>query len=74
MVRFQGGGLEMRFFSINSVIPWSFVAAVAVRMGQNAAMGLTGLYGTVFEHQGTGFVVFVTLTAVGVPLPRLGPN
>lgn len=73
MVRFQYGGLELSFFSMNTVIPWSFVATVAARLRQNAVMGFTGLYGTVFAHETAGLVVFVTLTASGVPVPWVGP-
>lgn len=73
MVQFQSGGLQMRFFSTNALIPWSFVATVAARLRQNAARGFTGLYGTVFVHETTGLAVFVTLTAAGVPVPRVWP-
>ena len=62
----------MRFFSMNALIPWSFVGIVAARLRENTAMGFTGLHGTVFVHETAGLAVFVTLTAVGVPVPWLG--
>lgn len=56
----------MRFFSMNSMIPWSFVVSVALRLRQNAELGFTGLHRTVFEHQAQGLVIYVTLVAGGV--------
>lgn len=71
---FRYGGLEIRFFSMTTLIPWSFVASVAARLRQNTVMGFTGLHGTVFMHEGTKAAVFVTLTAAGVPVPWVGPG
>lgn len=59
----------MIFFSTNSLIPWSFVGAVAARLSQSAARGYTGLHGTMFKNEVMGMVVYVTLTAAGVPTP-----
>lgn len=59
---------------MTTFIPWSFVAAVAAMLRENTAMGFTGLHGTVFVHEAAGLVVFVTLTAVGVPVPWVVPS
>lgn len=72
MLLFRYGGLELRFFSMNTAIPWSFVRAVAARLRANTALGFTGLHATVFAQEATGFAVFVTLTAAGVPVPWVG--
>ena len=69
VVRFKLGELELMFFSANSLIPWSFVGTVAARLSQNAAMGYTGLHGSLFVNEVMGMAVFVTLTAAGVPKP-----
>lgn len=71
MVRYQFGGLELRFFSMTTLIPWSFVGTVVARLRENTKMGFTGLHNTVFTHETTGLMVFVTLTAVGVPVPGM---
>lgn len=71
MVRFQFGGLEIRFFSMTTLIPWSFVRTVVARLRENTVMGFTGLHSTVFTHETTGLVVFVTVMAVGVPVPGM---
>lgn len=66
----------MMFFSANALIPWSFVGAVAARLSHNAARGYTGLHGSIFENEAMELVVYVTLTAAGVPAPwtRLHPS
>lgn len=72
MARFQYGALELRFFSPTTFIPWSFVRAVAARLGANAALGFTGLHATVFVHDATGLAVFVSLRVAGVAVPWVG--
>ena len=54
---------------MTTFIPWSFVSTVAARLGASARMGFTGLHASVFVHEVAGLVVFVSLTAVGVPVP-----
>ena len=71
MVRFECGDLEMRFWSMNTNIPWSFVGTVAARLVQESRMGFPGLHGTIFRHDVKGLVIFVTVTAVGVAMPLL---
>lgn len=72
MARFHYGALELRFFSPTTFIPWSFVRAVAARLGANTALGFTGLHATVFVHDATGLAVFVSLRVAGVPVPWVG--
>ena len=54
---------------MTTFIPWSFVSTVAARLSTSAKMGFTGLHGTVFVHEAAGLAVFVSLTAVGQPVP-----
>lgn len=65
LLRLALGGFEMRFFSMNTRIPWGFVMSVAARLRDNTKMGYTGLHYGKFEHE-TGLVIFVTVTAVGL--------
>lgn len=71
LVRLQCGDLEMRFWSMNMNIPWSFVGTVAARLVQESRMGFPGLHLTIFQHEVKGLVVFVTVTAAGVAVPLL---
>lgn len=71
-VSFHVGGLELTFFSPNSLIPWTFVGTVAARLSHSAARGYTGLHGTMFQNEVMGLVVYVTMTAAGVPPPWNG--
>ena len=63
MVRFKYGGLELRFFSVMTQIPWGFVTTVVTRLRAMTAMGFVGLHGSVFVHEAAGLVVTVTLSA-----------
>lgn len=62
----------MMFFSANALIPWSFVGTVAARLSHSAARGYTGLHGSMFKNEVIGLVVYVTVTAAGVPQPWTG--
>lgn len=53
---------------MNTVIPWSFVTAVAAKLRADTMMGLTGFHGTTFVHE-TNLKIFVTVTAEGFMLP-----
>lgn len=64
LLRLTVGGLEIRFFSMNTLIPWGFVTSVVGMLRDNTRMGYTGLHYGKFTHA-TGLVIFVTLTAVG---------
>jgi len=64
LLRLTVGGLEIRFFSMNTQIPWGFVTSVVGMLSDNTRMGYTELHYGKFTHE-TGLVIFVTLTAVG---------